>query len=205
MEILSQSVVRGFVLAVSAPSGTGKTSLCDRLAEDHSFAVRSISATTRPKREGEVTGRDYEFLSSDEFIEREKNGEFLETAPVFNHWYGTPKSPVEKAIREGKIIVMDIDTVGAFNIRKLYPKDSVLLFVLPPSLKELEKRLRQRGKNSPAELENRLKEASREISEASAYDYLIHNDHFDEAYTQLKSIVIAERLRSWRLSPLFVN
>jgi guanylate kinase len=203
MEILPQKVDRGFVLAVSAPSGTGKTSLCDRLAEEHAFVVRSISATTRPKRDGEMSGKDYIFLTPDEFKSKEKGGEFIETAQVFHHWYGTPRSPVDKAVADGKVIVMDIDTVGAFNIRKIFPQDSVLLFVLPPSLKELEKRLRQRGKNSATELEFRLSEASREVSEAHRYDYLIHNDHFEEAYGQLKAIVMAERLRAWRLSPLF--
>ncbi|MDB5038931.1 MAG: guanylate kinase, partial [Bacteriovoracaceae bacterium] len=110
MEILPQKVVQGFVLAVSAPSGTGKTSLCDRLADDHSFVTRSISATTRPKRDGEVNGRDYEFLTPEEFKRREKAGDFLETAQVFGRWYGTPKAPVEKAVKNGNIIVMDIDT-----------------------------------------------------------------------------------------------
>lgn len=191
------------MLAVSAPSGTGKTSLCDKLAEEFSFVVRSVSATTRPIRQGEVNGVDYEFLTPEDFKSRKAEGHFIETAKVFSHWYGTPQAPVEKAVQEGKVIVMDIDTVGAFNIRKLYPDDSVLLFVLPPSLKELEKRLRQRGKNSSEELESRLKEASREISEASQYDYLIRNENFDEAYAQLKHLVCAERLRSRRLSPLF--
>lgn len=203
MEILPQKVNKGFVLAVSAPSGTGKTSLCDRLAEDFSYIVRSVSATTRPKRDGEVNGKDYEFLTPEEFQKRKTSGAFIETAEVFKHWYGTPKAPVEKAVQDGKVIVMDIDTVGAFNIRRLFPRDSVLLFVLPPSLKELEKRLRQRGKNSPDELEHRLKEASREITEAKDFDYLIRNENFDEAYAQLGSLIAAERLKAWRLSPHF--
>lgn len=191
--------IRGFVLAVSAPSGTGKTSLCDRLAQDLPFVVRSISATTRPRREGEEHSRDYEFLSTEDFKKREAQGGFIETAQVFSHWYGTPRAPVEKAIIEGKVIVMDIDTVGAFNIRKLLGRDSVLLFILPPSLEELERRLRLRGKNSPEELARRLAEASREMAEAPKYDYQIRNEHFEEAYFQLRSVLFAERLRSERL------
>ncbi len=202
MEFKPQKVERGFLLAVSAPSGTGKTSLCDRLRDELSFIRRSISATTRPKREGEVNGKDYEFLSLEEFKTREKKNGFIETAEVFSHWYGTPKAPVDETVQAGKVLVMDIDTEGALNIRRLYKEDAVLLFILPPSIQELENRLRSRGKDSPDVLKKRLAEAMREIAQASEYDYIVRNDNFDEAYSQLKAIVFAERLKARRLSAL---
>lgn len=191
---------RGFVLAVSAPSGTGKTSLCDKLAADFpDFCKRSVSLTTRPQRAGEVSGRDYTFVSAEEFKARERRGELLETAEVFGNYYGTPKAPVEEAIAKGHVIIMDIDTVGALRIHQLMPSDTVLVFVLPPSLDELEKRLRARGKNTPEELKRRLSEASREIKESVAYQYFVENDDFEHAYEQLKTIVWAERAKVHRM------
>lgn len=198
MELLPK-IRKGFVLAVSAPSGTGKTSLCDRLAVDFSFVTRSVSVTTRAQREGEVPGKDYHFVTEKEFLSKKEKGEFLETAQVFGNWYGTLKQPVEKAVQEGKIVVMDIDTVGAFEVKRLLKDAAVLLFILPPSLAELEKRLRSRGKNGQAELEKRLKEAAREISEAPKYDFVIANHEFDAAYSDLKAIIFAERARPDRL------
>lgn len=189
---------RGFVLAVSAPSGTGKTSLCDKLAKDFDYIVRSISVTTRPMRSGEISGTDYIFVTPEEFKAREARGELLETAQVFGNWYGTPKQPVMDAIENGKVIVMDIDTVGALRIHKMMPLDTVLVFVLPPSFEELEKRLRSRGKNAADELERRLKEAAREVSESKAYHYYVSNVSFDSAYSHLREIVDAERSRIHR-------
>jgi len=195
---------RGFVLAVSAPSGTGKTSLCDKLARDFTYVVRSISVTTRPMRTGEVSGSDYIFVSPEEFKERETRNELIETAQVFGNWYGTPKQPVMDAIDRGQVIVMDIDTEGALRIHKLMPKDCVLVFVLPPSFEELEKRLRARGKNAGDELERRLKEAAREVRESAAYHYYVANVSFDVAYENLRCIVEAERSRVHRQSLDFI-
>jgi guanylate kinase len=191
---------RGFVLAVSAPSGTGKTSLCDRLADEHpNVVVRSISLTTRPKREGEKSLKDYEFVSLEEFKAREAAGELLETAEVFGNFYGTPKGPVDKALAETKIIVMDIDVVGALRIKKILGNDCVSLFVFPPSLEELRRRLIARGKNTPEELTRRLNEAEREMAQAHLYDYAFCNKDLEEAYDQLLGIVKAETARTHRL------
>ncbi|MBN8555887.1 MAG: guanylate kinase [Deltaproteobacteria bacterium] len=184
---------------MSAPSGTGKTSLCDKLRDDYSFIVRSISMTTRPKRDGEVSGQDYEFVSEEDFLKRKSNGEMLETAEVFGRWYGTPKTPVERAIEEGKVIVMDIDTVGAFNVKKILKDDCVTVFILPPSFQELERRLRSRGKNSPEELKLRLSEAAREMRESAKYEYIIGNHDFSEAYQRLLGIVMTERQKAFRV------
>jgi len=196
---LDLKIKRGFVLVVSAPSGTGKTSLCDRLAEDIPFVVRSISVTTRPQRDGEVKSHDYEFVTAEEFRKKETEGLLLEAAEVFGFWYGTPKAPVEKALSEGKAIVMDIDTVGALRIKGLLGTDAVSVFIIPPSFDELEKRLRNRGKNTPDELNRRLRAAALEIKEAEQYEYIMVNEAFHDAYEQLKSIVFAERARRLRL------
>jgi guanylate kinase len=190
---------KGFVLAVSAPSGTGKTSLCDKLRDELPYIVRSISVTTRPKRDTEVNGKDYIFVDKAEFSKMREAGQFLETAEVFGRFYGTPKPPVEAAIRDGRVMVMDIDTVGAMAIKEHYKKDAVSLFILPPTLAELESRLKGRGTDEPEVLERRLKEAAREIEESKRYEYVIANKMFDDAYVRLKSIVVAERSRRERL------
>lgn len=193
------AVKRGFVLAVSAPSGTGKTVLCDRLAEELSFVVRSVSVTTRPKREGEVPNRDYSFVSPEEFQKLRRGGHLLELAEVFGNWYGTPRKVVEEAMEAGKVIVMDIDTVGAMEVKKILKEDCVTLFILPPSLEELERRLKTRGKDSVEVLQKRLKEASKEMGEAHRYEYIIGNETLEEAFLLLKAIVVAERAKRTRL------
>jgi guanylate kinase len=197
---LQPVLARGFILAVSAPSGTGKTSLCDKLAQEDRDVMRSVSVTTRKQRDGEVSGRDYTFVSVEEFKRLEEKNQLLETAQVFGNWYGTPKTPVLEALSKGQVIVMDIDTVGALKIAKLYPQDTVLVYVYPPSLEDLEKRLIARGKNSPEDLAMRLKEAASEIKESRKYHYGIRNLDFDKAYSELKAVVAAERLKLDRMT-----
>ncbi len=184
---------RGFILCVSGPSGSGKTSLCDRLAEEHSFVLRSISVTTRPQRPGENSGKDYIFVSRDEFLKMRVQGDFLETAEVFGNLYGTPRRPVEEALKDHEVIVMDIDTLGANTIKNEFQKDCVTVFILPPSMDELERRLMQRKQNTPEDLARRLKEAAREIAEAADYDYRLENHEFSQSYEQMKKIVFLER------------
>ncbi len=187
-------MARGFVLCVSGPSGSGKTSLCDRLADRLTYARRSISITTRPQRPNEISGKDYVFVSQGEFKRLQSENAFLETAEVFGNFYGTPKQPVEAALKAHEIIVMDIDTVGARNVKKIFGRDCVTVFVHPPSMEELERRLKQRRQNTPEDLARRLKEAAREISEAGEYQYQITNLDFDQAYLELCEIVEKERL-----------
>ncbi len=187
---------RGFILCVSGPSGSGKTSLCDRLAVDHSFVRRSISVTTRTQRPGETSGKDYIFVSRDEFLQMRTRGEFLETAEVFGNLYGTPRRPVEDTLKEHEVIVMDIDTLGANAIKKEFQIKCVTVFVHPPSMDELERRLQGRKQNTPEDLARRLKEAAREISESAVYDYQLTNQEFHQAYEELKRIVFGERLKS---------
>lgn len=184
---------RGFVLCVSGPSGSGKTSLCDRLAQNHPCAVRSISYTTRAQRPGETEGQDYHFVDQKTFERLESEDFFLESAKVYSAQYGTPLKPVQKAISEGKLIVMDIDTVGAKAVKERLGSECVRVFVLPPSLEELKKRLEGRAQNSQEDLERRLEEAKREMCEAPHYDYQIQNKSLEEAYLRLYEIVEAER------------
>jgi len=181
---------------VSGPSGSGKTSLCDRLAEEHAFVRRSISVTTRTQRPGENSGKDYIFVSPDEFKRMRAGHEFLETAEVFGNLYGTPRRPVEEALKAHEVIVMDIDTIGANAIKKEFQKNCVTVFVHPPSMEELERRLKGRKQNTPEDLARRLKEAAREISESANYDYQLTNHEFHQAYEELKQIVFGERSKS---------
>lgn len=181
---------RGFVLCVSGPSGSGKTSLCDKLVAELDFAVRSISMTTRPQRPGERSGDDYIFVDHEKFEKLKEEGALLEWAEVFTNLYGTPREPVEQAVRDNKMIVVDIDTVGAFFVKKRMSDHCVTVFILPPSLEVLKERLQRRKQNTPEDLERRLKEAERETSEAPGYEYRIENRDFDQAFAELKKLAI---------------
>jgi guanylate kinase len=191
---MSESLPKSFVLCVSGPSGSGKTSLCDRLAEELDFAYRSISVTTRKQRSREVSGRDYVFVTPEEFLRMKNENHFVETAEVFGNWYGTPRKPLEQALERGGIIVMDIDTVGAMNVKAAFLNRCMTVFIEPPSLEELKKRLEQRKQNDSNDLEKRLEEAKRELLEVNRYDFAIINRDFDQAYAELKSFVLRQRL-----------
>lgn len=181
---------KGFVLCVVGPSGVGKTSLCDRLAKDLAFADRSISVTTRPQRLGEVSGSDYIFVNRAEFQKYQENDELLEWAEVFGNFYGTPVGPVRESLSGGRVIIMDIDTVGAHYVSKRLSPDVLRVFILPPSMEELKKRLRDRKQNNAEDLERRLKEAKREIEESEAYEHRIVNDDLERAYQRLKELTL---------------
>lgn len=187
---------KAFVLCVSGPSGSGKTSLCDKLANELQYARRSISVTTRPQRSREISGQDYIFVSRSQFEEMKKRNDFLETAEVFGNCYGTPRQPVEESLKAGDIIVMDIDTVGAMNVKKSLGERCVTVFVKPPSMEELKRRLEERKQNDSKDLQKRLQEAEREIREADSYEYVIVNQDFDQAYAELLKIVEARRAES---------
>lgn len=184
---------RGFALCVVGPSGTGKTSLCDKLAVELDDCVRSISMTTRKKRPAERSGQDYIFVEQEEFQRLKESNELLEYAEVFGNEYATPAAPVREAIAKGQVIVMDIDTVGAHYLSQRLKNDCVRVFVSPPSIEELQRRLEQRKQNTPEDLERRLKEARREIEEGKTYPHQIVNDNFDEAYAKLVAIIRQER------------
>jgi guanylate kinase len=188
---------RALLLVLSAPSGTGKTTLGRRLVERTPEAHFSISATTRRPRGREQDGVDYQFVGEAKFREMVQQNRFVEWAEVHGHFYGTPVEPVERALTTGGLVLFDIDVQGGEQIKARYP-DAVTVLVLPPSYAELERRLRSRGTDADAVIERRLLAAQAEIRRARTYDYCIVNDDLDRAFADLEAIVTAERLRAGR-------
>lgn len=192
------------LIVVSAPSGTGKTTLCRMLLKEFTDMTSSISCTTRLARGNETNGREYFFLSRREFEEKKRRGDFLETAFVHGHWYGTPRAPAIAAIRNGHDILMVIDVQGAKNIRAGIKKgkDKALqaafvdIFILPPDLSEMKRRILKRGDVSIDEMALRMNNAAGEMRCARDFRYLIVNDTLKRAYDKLRSIVIAEHCRN---------
>ncbi len=187
----------GLLLVVSGPSGAGKSKLVEALRARVPGLGFSVSATTRPPRPGEREGVDYFFLGESEFTDRVARGDFLEWATVYGHRYGTLNQQVDETLRQGKDIVLDIDTRGAENVRRLRP-EAVTIFVLPPSPSELRRRLEVRGTDSRDTIEGRLAAAGHEIAAADGYQYLVINDDFSEALSILQAIIIAEKARCFR-------
>ncbi len=183
----------GLLFVLSAPAGTGKTTLVDMLTKEFSCVARSISCTTRAKRPNEVDGVDYNFISDEEFEKRVKEGQFLEHITLFGYRYGTSRRQVEKLRAEGKHVFLVIDTQGALHL--MGQVAATFVFILPPSFEELARRLQMRGTENYDTLAKRLHEAEREIATSTAYHYVIVNDDLQTAYEALKSIVVAEEHR----------
>lgn len=185
---------RGLVFVLSAPAGTGKTTLVRKLIAEFNCIAESVSCTTRSIRPGEVPGMDYHFLTNAEFQQKREAGDFLECAEVFGHWYGTSKAFVRQQQETGKHVFLIIDTQGALTLRRdSFP--GVYVFLSPPSLQILEERLRGRQTESHEVVQHRLSWAAEEIKKLSDYDYHIVNDRLENAYEVLRSIVIAEEHR----------
>jgi guanylate kinase len=189
---------RGTLFVVSAPSGAGKTTLCREIRLRLPDLAYSVSVTTRPPRPGEIDGADFRFVGVSEFQAMLARGEFAEWATVHGNLYGTRARALEDALATGRDVLLDIDTQGAAQLRARYP-DAVLIFILAPSVKELEQRLRERRSNMDADIERRLVRAREEIALWRQYDYLIVNRDVKEAMEQLESIILAERCRVVRL------
>ena len=189
---------RGMMIVLSSPSGAGKTSLSRRLLEKNKNLFLSISFTTRPPRPLEVNESDYFFVDDKKFIDMLNKDEFLEHAKVFDFYYGTPKKPVMNALKSGKDILFDIDWQGTQQLMNSVQDDLVKIFVLPPSAKELEKRLLKRKQDTDETVKNRMSKASDEISHYAEYDYIIINKDFDESLEKINSILIAEGLKRTR-------
>lgn len=185
---------QGRLFVISAPSGCGKSTLLAALLRKNRNLVRSVSATTRPSRPGERHGKDYRFLSRAEFQRGIARKKFLEHARVLKNWYGTPRGPIEKALRAGKEVLLGIDIQGARQIRRA-PLPATTLFLLPPSLKVLRERLQHRGTETPQQIRARLRLARRELKEAGKYDYAVVNDRLKEAVSAVEAIIRAERHR----------
>ncbi|HTP81416.1 MAG TPA: guanylate kinase [Alphaproteobacteria bacterium] len=189
---------RGLMLVLSSPSGAGKTSISRELLRQDQNLVMSVSATTRPMRPGEVEGRDYYFVPPDAFDGMITRGEFLEHATVFNHRYGTPRAPVETALAGGRDVLFDIDWQGTQQIGETARADLVSVFILPPSTKELERRLTTRAQDPPAVVAQRMAKASDEMSHYFEYDYIVINHDLARSVAQVQAILTAERLRRIR-------
>jgi guanylate kinase len=181
-------------IVISAASGTGKTSLCRRLLETLSHTARSISYTTRQPRGGEQEGRDYYFVGNEEFDRMVAENAFIEWARVFDHRYGTGLAAVRSQLEQGVDVLLDIDVQGGAQIRSQLP-EALLIFLLPPSMEELRRRLINRGTDDPQVVERRLRTARDEIRRSEVYDYWVVNDDFDQAAADLRAIVRAQRLR----------
>jgi guanylate kinase len=189
---MGEEVKRGLLLVISSPSGAGKTTLARRLAAE--FDLRfSVSYTTRSPRSGEVEGKDYFFVSNQRFDQMVEAREFAEWAVVHGNRYGTTIATVDQAIGNGTDCLFDVDFQGGRQIRKLWPADSVLCFILPPSMEELESRLRRRATDAPDVIERRLAMACKELEHYGEYDYLVVNDDLSRAYDHLRSIYVAAR------------
>ena len=189
---------RRFVVVISGPSGAGKSSFVKALLRGNGGdLVYSVSATTRPKREHEAEGKDYFFLSRDEFQRRVAGGDFVEHAQVHGELYGTLRSQIERVLESGRNVLLDVDVQGGQSVRRVYP-DAVLIFVLPPSLEDLEERLRARGTDREDKIQVRLENAQREIALMREYDYAVVNDDLETATRKVLAIVEAERCRASR-------
>lgn len=195
---------KGMLYVVSAPSGTGKTTLCWELSKTVPRLKHSVSYTTRPPRKGEKNGVHYSFISESKFKSMIDKGEFAEWAMVHGNLYGTSIKGLEKIMREGYDIILDIDTQGAMQMKRKY-KDSTYIFILPPSMETLKKRLKSRMSESDDEIEIRLDRAKGEIVDYKAYDYIVINDDFKQAIRDLKNIIMATRLATAMANHSFIE
>ncbi len=193
---------RGVLFVLSSPSGAGKSTIAKRiLAADQGIGL-SVSATTRPIRPGEVDGKDYHFVDLERFREMVANDEFLEWAHVFGHRYGTPRAPVVAELEAGRDVLFDIDWQGAQQLYQQVGGDVVRVFILPPSIKELESRLRSRATDADDVIAARMERAAAEIGHWDGYDYVLVNDQIDRCFLQVQTILDAERLRRSRQTGL---
>jgi guanylate kinase len=193
---------RGLLIVLSSPSGAGKTTISRMLLEADREITMSVSATTRPKRPGETDGVDYHFVDDAEFDRMIESGEFVEWAHVFGYRYGTPKAPVKAALRKGRDILFDIDWQGARQLVPDFKEHLVTIFLLPPSMDELERRLRARQTDSSDVIADRMRRATDEIDHWAEYEYVLVNRDADECLAQVRSVIAAERLKQARHAEL---
>lgn len=189
---------RGLMLVLSSPSGAGKSTIAREILATDPQIELSISATTRPKRPGEVAGRDYIFVDKTEFNLMVNRGEFLEHAKVFDNYYGTPREPVMTALAKGHDVLFDVDWQGTQQLAESAPDDLVRIFILPPSTQELERRLYSRAQDSDEVVAKRMAKASDEMSHYSEYDWVIVNHDINESVQLVRSILTSERLKRRR-------
>jgi guanylate kinase len=190
-------IERPFPIVISAPSGTGKTSVVDKLLSIDGRLQRALTATTRPARAGEVDGQDYIFLTEEQFEQRRRAGALAESARVHGMWYGVPRESITGALAKGKWVVLNVDVQGGLAIKQAYP-DAVMIFLLPPSMEELEARLRGRGTDDEEEIRRRMRDALDEMRVAPKYEYVVVNDEVKACANRILAIVWAETSRTAR-------
>lgn len=188
---------KGLLIVISGPSGTGKGTVCKKLLKNNNFWF-SVSATTRAPREGEVHGKNYYFMTKEEFQDKIEENDFLEYAEVYGNYYGTPKSKVVEMLDKGKDVILEIDIQGALKVKENY-KEGIFIFILPPSMEELKNRIIKRGTETEESLMTRFKSAYKEINYVSKYNYAVVNDKVNDAVEKIQSIIIAEKCRVDRI------
>ena len=193
---------RGLMLVLSSPSGAGKTTIARALLDDPNITL-SVSVTTRPQRRGETDGVDYHFIDEARFVAMIEAGELLEHAQVYGNRYGTPRAPVEAALRSGRDVLFDIDWQGAQQLRTSAQADVVSVFVLPPDAEELRRRLEDRAGGASDDLDRRLAQVADDVTRWPEYDYVVINENLERSLAQVRSVVTAERLRGRRQPGLF--
>jgi guanylate kinase len=189
---------RGLMLVLSSPSGAGKTTIARRLLEAEPDLVLSVSVTTRPKRPGEADGVDYRFIERARFAAMIEDGELLEHAEVYGHGYGTPREPVDRTLAAGRDVLFDIDWQGAQQLREVAGEDMASVFILPPSTRELERRLRRRAQDPEEVVRRRLDQVAADVTHWAEYDYVLVNSDLDASIQGVRAILAAERLRRRR-------
>ena len=184
-----------FLIIISSPSGAGKSTLCKMIVQNDPLIRLSVSATTRKKRPQEIAGQHYHFVNREKFIQMKNNQEFLESAEVFDNFYGTPKKTVDDALNNGHCVLFDIDWQGARQIKEKFSTDQIVsIFILPPSIQELERRLRARAQDPEEIVQARMHEARNEISHYEEYDFTVVNDDLNSSYQKIRSIIEAKRV-----------
>jgi guanylate kinase len=179
---------KGAIIAISAPSGTGKTTILRRILSDFPEIVFSVSATTRKRRKNEVEGVDYFFISEEEFKKKIQNNEFVEWELFYDYYYGTFRDFIENCINNGKSLILEVDVHGAVEIKRIYP-DAVLIYIAPPSLEELRVRLKKRQTENEEDLKKRIERAKMELSHKDKFDYFIVNNDLNTAYNEIKNLI----------------